>query len=196
MRLMLSIAMLIALAAPAAAKVSVSERTRYYDVNGRTGAALMASIRKRGTRGAGARHAIATTAVEISVEARPVVKGGRCRFADTRVRLKLTYRLPRWRDAGRASPRLRSAWQRFERQIRRHEAKHGAIAKSYARDLERAYKRVSLPARGGCRGAERQLRRIERLSRAYERRQQAFDRRESRASSRVRRLERALGRAR
>ena len=190
--------MVIAITTEAAlARVIVRERTRYYDVDGTTGAQLLASIRRRGSRGAGARHAIATTRVALQLKVKPVIRGSRCVYANTTVVLDLTYRFPRWRGQRRASPRVRSAWKRFLSRIIAHERTHGRIAKKYAAKLDREYRRTSRSVRSGCtdRG-NRQARRFARLLAGHDREHRRFDQREARASARVRRLQRALGRQR
>ena len=181
----------------AAAKVVVRERTRYYTVSGKTGAQLLASIGRRGSRGAGARHAIATTQIAMQTKVKPVIRGSRCVYANTTVILNLTYRYPRWKGERRASPRVRKAWKQFLARVVAHERNHGRIAKKYAARIDREFRRTSRSVRSGCadRGG-RQARRFARLMAAHDREHRRFDRRESRASARVRRLQRALGRQR
>ena len=196
-RLLIVMVATIATAEYALARVVVKERTRYYTVSGKTGAQLLASIRRRGSRGAGARHAIATTRIAMSVQTRQVVRGSRCVYAGTTVVLNLTYSYPRWANQRGASPRVRQAWKRFLGRVQAHERRHGAIAKRYAARVDQELRRTRRSVRNGCRDTgNRQSRRFARLAAQHERQHIAFDRREARAGARVRRLQRALGRQR
>ena len=192
---LLMIAALPLLVSPAAAKVVLQEQTRVYDIDGRTGAALMRSIRKRAARGTRVRHAIATTQIEMELSGRSAIKGRSCRYRDVVVRLKLTYRIPRWRRKAGARPAVRKVWSRFRDQVIRHERKHGAIAKRYATRLDAAL-RNARPSARDCRRRGFAIPKLAKLSTRHERDHVRLDTRDSRANARIRRLERALARTR
>lgn len=182
----------------AEARVRIKERTTFYSVTGTSGAAIFSSIRRRGPR-ANRAHAIATTLTETSItDVQSTVRRGRCVLSRFNVRMKITYRLPRWRSARGTNRRLRSAWANFSRQVKRHEDRHGAISKRYARDLNRALRRLSIRARGGnCNRFPAKVRAtFDTLTRTMNRRHASFDRRESRMLSRSSRAQTALYRAR
>ena len=184
--------------APAEARVIVREKTKYYKVSGKDGRSLYASIRKRGRRGTGARHAIATTRSKMDLRnVRTAVRGNRCVVRSADLVLDLTYSYPRWTNQKSASPRTRKAWQRFMARVKRHEQTHGRIAKKYARRIIREMKRQKGSVRKGCRdGSARSARRLSRLLVGLQKEQLRFDRREASRFSRIRRLERALVKAR
>ena len=191
--LLVALAAIFTLVEVAEARVIVRERVQYYNITGKTGAQIMRSISRRGPRGTGARHAIATTQISMRLDLKPVVRGRRCVYASTTVYLDLTYRYPRWRNQRGASSRVRSAWKRFYGRVVAHEKQHGAIARKYAARIDREFKRTRRSVRNGCRDSgNRQARRFQALVRQHDREHARFDRRESRASARVRRLERAL----
>ena len=184
--------------ASAEARVIVREKTKYYSVYGKDGRSLYASIRKRGARGAGARHAIATTRSKMDLRnVKSGVRGRNCVIKDADLVLDLTYSYPRWRNQRKASARTRAAWSRFFARVKRHEETHGRIAKKYAARILREMKRQKSSVRSGCRDRNgRNARRLSRLLIGLQKEQLRFDRREARSFSRIRRLERALATAR
>ncbi len=180
------------------ARVIVKERTTYYTVTGKTGAALFKSISRRGPRLGRSRHAIATTTSNIQVRnLKTKVRRGRCVVQSVNVVLNLTYRYPRWRNQRGASPRVRRAWKKFMARARKHELTHGRISKEHARQIDRTVRgfkgRVSRKCNDFAKGAKRKF---ARLNRQANRKHERFDRREASVRSRSTRLQIALYKAR
>jgi len=110
--------------------------------------------------------------------------------------LRLTYTLPRWRGSRRASPELRKRWEGFLALVKKHEATHGRISREYARKVHDRMKKLTGTASKNCTDIGTRKTRSLRLAREdYIRRQRGFDRREGRASSRIRRLQRAVSKS-
>ncbi len=180
--------------APASAKLKITERTKFYNVSGKSGTQLFRSISRRGPKTRRDGHAIATTQTDLQVRnLRAGVKGRNCVITNVDVVVNLTYTLPRWRGNRRASAKLRKNWEKFAARVKKHEDTHGRISKEYARQLHTRLKRLKGRVSRDCRDfGKRQLRRLKRDERKFHRRHVAFDRREGRARSRVRLLQRAV----
>lgn len=176
------------------AKVTVTERIKTYPITGSNGAEIARSIVRRGLRASNTNHAIASTSTSMKiVNVESAIRRSRCVVTDVHVRLDLVYTYPRWRDRNMASPAVQKAWDRFMERVERHEQKHGAISKDYARDIERTIRRAKGRISNKCRdfGAV-QARKMDRQTIQFQQRHERFDRRESRVFSRVRRLQRNL----
>jgi len=180
-------------ATSADARVIVKERTKFYTVKGRTGRDIYRSIGLRSKRGSGIQHAIATTTSSISVKnVKTAVRRSRCVVVSADVRLKLTYRYPRWKARG-ASKKVRSAWANFYKHALKHEKVHGNISKKYAKRMHTALLRTTGRVSRQCSDFARNAqRKFSRLSKRLDREQKRFDRREARSFSRNIRLQRAL----
>ena len=78
-------------------------------------------------------------------------------------------------------------------QVKRHEATHGRISREFARKLDAKLKNLSGKVSNGCRDFGKwSSRSIKLAQREFARRHVALDRRDGRASSRIRRLQKAL----
>lgn len=177
------------------AGLRVKERTKYYTVSGKTGKQLFRSITRRGpNRG----HAIATTRTDIAVRNLRTKKRGRhCVVSRADLIVTLTYTLPRWRGAKRASKRVRSRWNAFAARVNRHERVHGQISKKYAKRIYRELRRMKGRVSRNCSDfGNRANKRIAKLQRQAAREHARFDRREASSRARVRRLQVALIKAR
>lgn len=196
--LILALAVFLLPVAAAEARVVVKERTKYYNVSGKTGAQLFKSISRRGPKVGSSRHAIASMRSDLRVRnVKPGIRGSRCVIKSADIVLNITYTYPRWNGRKSARPAVRKAWDRFMAKAIQHEKKHGQIARRHARDVDRTLRglrgRVSRQCADFGRGAERKL---QRLAQSAVRRHQRFDRREGSAFSRATRLQRALFKAR
>ncbi len=184
----------MAFTVPALAKVTVTERIKTYPITGSNGAEIARSIVKRGLRASNTNHAIASTSTSMKiVNVDSAIRRSRCVVTDVHVRLDLVYTYPHWRDRNRASPAVQRAWDKFMKRVERHEQKHGAISKDYARDIERTIRRAKGRVTNKCSdfGAA-QARKMDRQTIQFQKRHERFDQRESRVFSRVRRLQRNL----
>ena len=179
---------------PASAKVRISERTKYYSVRGKTGKQLFKSIVRRGPKTKRDGHAVATTDTKIKVKNIKIgIKGRHCVVERADVIVSLTYTFPRWRGNRRASAKLRKNWDKFNRQVQKHEATHGRISREYARKLHTRLRKLSGRVSKGCADfGRRSSRSIKLIQKSFFRRHRGFDKREGRASARIRRLQKAL----
>lgn len=139
-------------------------------------------------------HAIATTRTAIKVRNVKFKKqGNRCVVGSADVILDLVYTYPRWNGSRRASAKLRSAWEKFNAQVVRHEQTHGRISREYARRLHSKLLTLSGRISNKCQDfGRRSQRALKLLLNGSRKRHISFDRREGRARSRVRRLQKAL----
>ena len=198
MRILLSTVLATACAlawlVPVHARVITTERTKTYPVGGKTGKEIARAIVATKLRASNTAHAIAITETRLDIiNLRTAIRGGRCVVTNVDVKLDLIYTLPRWRDRERASPAVRKAWDRFVGKVERHELKHGAISKQFARRLNAAIRRSTGKTANKCRNfGARQAQKLEQLTQTYMRKHQQFDRREGRSGARVRRLQQAL----
>ncbi len=178
----------------AIARVKISERTKYYSVSGRTGKQLFKSIVRRGPKLRRQGHAIATTTTYFEIKRlKTGIKGRRCVVKSVDLIVTINYKFPRWRNAKRASKKVRRNWAKFYKSVKRHEATHGRNSRDYAKKLHARIRKATGRVSRGCNNFGRTtLRAIKRLERSFHRRDRRFDRREGWAFSRIRRLQNAL----
>ena len=195
--MLLAVSFLFLSVAPSDARVIIKERIKYYTVTGKTGRALSKSILKRGPKLSRQGHAIATTTIDFKVRNfKPGIRGRKCIVQSVDVNLTLTYKYPRWKNRRGASKTVRNTWDKFFKQIQKHERTHGKIAKEFARDVDRQIKRLSGRISRGCKDFGRgAAKKFARLVKNHETRQIRFDRRESRVLSRTTRLQVSLFKA-
>ncbi|MDD9909613.1 MAG: DUF922 domain-containing protein [Ahrensia sp.] len=176
---------------PAQAGLRIKERTKYYSVSGATGKQLFRSIGRRGPQRG---HAIATTRTDMRVRnLRTKIRGRKCVVVSADLIVNLTYTLPRLRNSRRVSKNLRKVWNAFAARVNRHEQRHGAISKKYAKRMYRELRRMKGNARRNCADfGDRASKRIAKLQRQAQREHARFDRREASPRAKVRRLQVSL----
>ena len=162
--------------APAEAKVRVTERTIYYTFGGRTGKELYDQMVRKGPRVERSRK-VAVAQFDFALRnVKGGLRGNRCVITSADVDVKVTYRMPKWTGEGRASPKLRKAWQTFVAHLWRHEKRHTEIARDFAQDVERGLKRLRADARRDCDGMLAAAEKMMLRARArHDRRQAGFD---------------------
>jgi predicted secreted Zn-dependent protease len=179
-----------ACAGEAAAGVKVSEKTRSYEIAGKTGAALLASMDRRGPKHGFLTRAIAQTRYSVSWTIEWGETRTACRVNSIDGVLDITYTYP---SAGDLPPGLERRWARFLAGVRKHEKAHGDIARQMARAVEKSVGRLSIDNDPGCRKARREAKeRMTAIYAAYEARQIKLDAREHRNGGRVEGLIEAL----
>jgi predicted secreted Zn-dependent protease len=148
LRSLLCILALGALAAPSNA-ASIDKRYSYFNLYGKTAEELDREIAKHGPKlqQTGTRHPGATT-MNFGLKTRIVNDGGFCRLERAFVTLDLKLMLPRWKGRGGADDEMAVMWDTLSSDIKRHEERHGLIARSYAIDLERSLE--NLPRDRDC----------------------------------------------
>lgn len=159
-----------------AAKVTYSEKTIHYTVNGRTGQEIYSQISRKGPLLTGQPdHKVATTTMTFDVRGVEAgIRGTRCVVTNVDVHVDVVYRVPKW--TGKGSSALRKAWAAFEAHLWRHERRHRDIGLDYARRVESDIRKLSGDVRRECVGMVDQARRLATASSAWhDRKQQAFD---------------------
>lgn len=161
----------------ALAQAKVSITTKYYDVAGRSGVALIKAMDKKGPRHGFMTRAIAQTSYTVGWEFTWSREGKSCRLAEADGTLDMTYTYP---NAGEGiDPGLQKRWKRFMAGVRKHEEQHGRLAREMVAVAERSVKNVKFGQDPRCNRAQAEAkRRIATVYAKYEARQIAFDKRE------------------
>ncbi|WAP68585.1 DUF922 domain-containing Zn-dependent protease [Jiella pelagia] len=183
-----------ALCLPAiAGAASVSEKTTYFAVRGSTLAELDNDLNRRGPFLAetGIRHPGATQVkFDGKVTYKRTPEG--CAVDAAALSLDLEMTLPKWVQPKRVSARTKLIWDTLEKDIRRHENRHAAIAKNWLKRTESAIR--NLRAEPNCSAMEEMVTVVtQRYLAGHERAQIEFDTIEGREVNF--RLRRALARA-
>ena len=174
--LVLGTLMTVASLSDSAAKVTYSEKTIHYTVNGRTGQEIYSQISRKGPLLTGQPdHKVATTTMTFDVRGIEAgVRGTRCVVTNVDVHVDVVYRVPKW--TGKGSPAMRKAWAAFEAHLWRHERRHRDIGLDYARRVESDIRKLSGDVRRECAGMAERAERLAAASSAWhDRKQQAFD---------------------
>jgi predicted secreted Zn-dependent protease len=173
----------IAVGGEAVAGVKVSEKTRGYEIAGRTGAALLAAMDRRGPKHGFLTRAIAQTRYSVSWKIEWGETRTACRVKSIEGKLDITYTYP---NARGLPPPLERRWARFLAGVRKHEKAHGDIARQMARAVEKSVAKLSVDDDPGCRRARAEAKgRMTAIYADYEARQIKFDAREHREGGRV-----------
>lgn len=175
------------LAGPASAGVKVSSVEQTYQIRGRTGAALLTQMDRRGPRHGLLTRAVAQTRYSIYWDLVWVRQNGACRVRSADGVLSITYIYP---QVASPLPRsLQQRWRRFMAGVREHERKHGQIAVQMARAAERSAKMVAFNRDPSCRRSRAEVnRRIGAVYARYEQQQADFDTVEHRENGPVEKL--------
>lgn len=175
--------------ADAAGSVSVGNKT--YAVSGKTGAAMLSSMNRRGPKHGFLSRAIAQTQYRVDWDVKFKIKNGSCVVARAHPRMKILYTFPEPSDA--ISPDLRKRWKVFMVGVRKHEEQHGRFARQMLAAAERSAYGVKVPGDATCRktGAEIK-RRVASVYEEYEAKQIVFDRREHKQNGNIHRLIKVL----
>ncbi len=177
-------------AGEAVAGVKVSEKTRSYEITGKTGAALLASMDRRGPRHGFLTRAIAQTRYSISWTIEWGETRTACRVKKIDGELDITSTYP---STPALPPTLQRRWTRFLAGVKKHEKVHGDMAREMARAVEKTVAKLSIRNDPGCRKSRAEVkRRTAAIYADYEARQNRFDAREHREGGKVERLIDAL----
>ena len=180
----------VAVAGEAAAGVKVSEKTRSYEIAGKSGAALLAAMDRRGPKHGFLTRAIAQTRYSVSWTIEWGETRTACRVKKIDGELDIIYTYP---STGSLPTALDRRWKRFLAGVRKHEKAHGDIARQMARTVEKSIARLSVDDDRGCRRARAEgKRRMAAIYADYEARQIKFDTREHGDGGRVEGLIEAL----
>jgi predicted secreted Zn-dependent protease len=110
----------------------------YYDVRGRSWAAIGRSVAAHGMGRAGGLQVAARTSWRVQWHASTEVSGGRCRIVAAGLRYAINVTLPRLADEDRIGPALRKRWRSYLQELETHEAGHARYAYRHLGDIRRA----------------------------------------------------------
>ncbi|MDX8512271.1 DUF922 domain-containing Zn-dependent protease [Mesorhizobium captivum] len=175
----------------ASAGTRVLVQTRSYDIQGNSGAALIAAMDGKGPKHGFMTHAIAQTAYTVDWDLDAGQDNGFCRLRRANGTLNLFYTFPRM--ASPSTPVLKKRWNRFFAGVRAHEETHGRIAREMMRVTNRSITGLKVADDPNCYKTRREARRrIQAAYAVYEAKQNAFDAREHRDGGHVEHLIAAL----
>lgn len=184
------------------AGVIVKEKTNFYDVSGATGKQIFRKfgvnkVSKGNSLHFGGRHAIASTDFVVEVKnIKKAIVANNCRITNANVLINVTYSLPRWTDAQKASPNMRNEWSKFMDYVIWHERHHVKLAKDFAKKYLALIKETRYPALANCSSMPKEAKnKLKKLVKFHKRTQQAFDRAENLSGGKSRETQNALRRA-
>jgi predicted secreted Zn-dependent protease len=128
---------------------SIDKSYAYFNLYGKTAEDLDREIAKRGPKlqQTGTRHPGSAT-MNFGLKTKIVNDGVSCKLERAFVTLDLKLTLPRWKNRDRAADEMAIMWDTLSSDIKRHEERHGLIARDYAIGLERALE--NLPRDKDC----------------------------------------------
>lgn len=143
----------------AQAETIVHKSISYFSIGGKTATDLDRELQRRGPllNSTGSRHPGATR-IRFGGDVTYVQEGGRCKIGNARVTVTTKILLPKWKNRGRASANLALLWDTLAADIRRHEERHAEIARTHAREMERAL--LALPSASTCASLQERVSRI------------------------------------
>ena len=171
----------------ASAGVVVNVKKAHYEIAGKTGAALLEAMERRGPKHGFLTRAIAQTRYSVGWDMMWAERNRTCRVKKADARLSMTYTFPLL--TGDVSPQLRKRWTRFMKGVVKHEETHGTIARQMVRAAELSIAGLATSNDPACRKARAEAkRRVEKVYAQYERRQILFDLKEHGEGGNVERL--------
>lgn len=140
--LLISAAMLMALAPPAAG-ASLSKTYSYFIIEGSTLEEIERELKRRGPQvnNTGSRHPGATR-MEFTTRIGYGERGAFCGVVEAEVEVEAKMILPRWKRSRKADFDTRFVWATLAADIKRHEESHVIIAKNHAREMEQALRGI------------------------------------------------------
>ena len=113
------------------ARLVIKENTKTYSVSGKTGKQVHARLGRSGPWKMRRKHAIAATQRLLDFNnIKFARRGNKCVIVKMDIHLSLTYYYPRWTNKKLASKKLQKSWNRFLRELVRHEKVHGKLFKT------------------------------------------------------------------
>lgn len=187
MRAGLVAAAALAVVTTVAAAEQVKVSTKTYAIAGADGAELYQSMVRRGPRHGFVSRAIAQTSYTVEWQAEVVSTGRACRVVRALPILSITYTYPQ--PSRPLSSTMSRRWQRFMAGVRKHEQRHGSIAREMVRAAEAAVKGLKIDNDPSCRKTRVEVKkRADKVYAGYEARQLKFDAREHRDGGNIDKL--------
>jgi predicted secreted Zn-dependent protease len=168
----------------AQAAPTITAKSQYFNISGKSGMALMSELNRRGPKHGFMSRAIAQTRYSMRSEAEWTYSKGVCKVTKPIVRLDITYIYPK--VTGPVSPALKQRWQAFMAGVTEHEEVHGKIARQMAVAAEKAIAKVRVRDGGDCNKLHAQMKRVVNVVVAeHEARQVRFDDNEHREGGNI-----------
>ncbi|MGI9355570.1 MAG: DUF922 domain-containing protein [Rhizobiaceae bacterium] len=171
-----------------AAELTIKEKTSFYRITGKSTAEFARSMSRRGPYSRQHRkRAWATASRDMSYQLTRQKTKKSCRVKAVKVRLKITYKMPKPTTLNGMTRRQRKKWASLYRLLERHERTHGKYYRQFANKVRRELKRIR-PTRT-CRQLDRKAAAIvEKLGAADSLRNDRFDARDGKTYRRVERI--------
>lgn len=161
------------------AEVIFKQEIKFFDVRGETSQEIFKDFQKKSpVKSKGQYDAtLGVAAIQITPKAEYEVRGRRCHAKNPRIVTDVVIHLPKWVNYGQADPFSKQTWDDLFEKIKAHELQHAAIAKDYAKRMDK--KIESHLSRSSCKSIERALQRASgRLLKKHDAAQRRFDRKE------------------
>jgi predicted secreted Zn-dependent protease len=168
-------ALFAALPVAAHAQWKPVERVEPYEISGRTGPDLYASIGERGPK-AGIGRAIAVTNFKLTWQRdyQPQPDGA-CTLVSARPKLIISYHLPK--PSEKLPEPVARNWKVFAEGVRKHEAVHGEMIIAMVKEIEAFAVGLSVPDDPNCKKIRtRMTERLSQISQAQRQKSRDFDR--------------------
>jgi predicted secreted Zn-dependent protease len=117
----------------AAARIAITGREQYYDIDGASAGALRDQIRRLGPKDESGRSRDALTVWDLEWVYHDAPGASGCALRDLQVNLNVTITLPRWKPPATAPAGLSESWRTYLEHVKLHEAGHRTIAERTAR---------------------------------------------------------------
>lgn len=130
-------------------EIKVTERIRTYTVTGSTIQEVVRSMKRRGPDSTlHGRRALGLSDFRHRTRMRTSRKEGRCQVVGVSISLRIYHTWPRLSKKSTLAKSHRARWRTIRRMIVRHERRHGALYRQFARELQLNLKRI--PPQSQC----------------------------------------------
>ncbi len=167
---MLTLALLLSLSS----NIEYQEHTRYYDISGTTINQMLKSIQKNRPAEYHLGNFDAYTDYKLHYGYSTIKSHGRCKLTKPKIRLTVTFVLPRWTSERTAPSKVIKEWHRYRRALIEHENGHKEIAAEAANAIESLFQ--SIPRSRSCHDLNQLFNhRASELERDFHQRQKDYD---------------------
>lgn len=168
--------------------IKINETTNFYRIKGKSAGEFAVSMSKKGPYSRQhRRRAWATATRDMTYQLYHQKSKSRCTIKAVRVRLKITYEMPKLASTRGVSKRQVRNWNRMYGLLNKHERTHGLYYKQFARKVYASLRKMK-PQRN-CRALERAAAKIvAKLGKEDKDRNVSFDRRDRRNYRRMERI--------
>lgn len=160
--------------------IKINETTKFYRITGKTAPEFALSMSKKGPYSRQhARRAWATATRDMTYQLYHQKTKSRCKIKGVKVRMKITYQMPKLASTRGVSKRHRRNWKRMYSLLNKHERTHGLFYKQFAKKVYASLRK--LKSERSCSALERSAARlVSKLGKADKKRNVRFDRRDRR----------------